>query len=146
MNWIYKGKIVNSIEDVPNGMYGFIYLITNKTSDRFYIGKKILKNSLNKRLGKKERAMLPITKGRKPTKKKVITESNWQTYWGSSVELSEDVLKLGEDNFSREILFFTKNKKQQSYFEVYYQFKYDVLTSNSYNLNISGHYFKKDLL
>ena len=54
--------------------------------------------------------------------------------------------QLGEDNFSRIILQFCDTKKQQTYYEIYHQIIYGVLhTENSYNDNILGKFFRKDL-
>jgi len=37
MQWTYQGEIV---EEIPQGVEGFVYLITNTTNNRKYIGKK----------------------------------------------------------------------------------------------------------
>lgn len=144
-NWICCGKEYKEITDFPRGCFGFIYMITNKETRQFYIGKKQIFSNINKKLGKKEIAALPTTRGRKATKKLIIKESDWKTYSSSSKELQKEV-NLSPDNFHKQILYFCYNKKQLSYYEVYYQFKYDVLNNDlSLNENISGHYFKKDL-
>ena len=33
-NWFYQNKEVSSIEDFPEGCYGFVYKITNKTTGK----------------------------------------------------------------------------------------------------------------
>ena len=35
--WLYNNEL---IETIPEGMVGFVYLITNLTNNRKYIGKK----------------------------------------------------------------------------------------------------------
>ena len=40
MQWTYNGK---KIDDLPEDIEGFVYLITNKTDNRKYIGKKLAK-------------------------------------------------------------------------------------------------------
>ena len=59
-------------------------------------------------------------------------------------ELLNDVKTLGEDKFEKRILCFCNTKKQLSYYELEYQFKYKVLFIDSYNENINGTYFRKD--
>ena len=65
------------IEDFPENTFGFVYRITNLTNDKFYIGKKQLLSQTNVKLGKKEIAALPTQRGRTPSKKLVVKESNW---------------------------------------------------------------------
>jgi len=40
MNWIYQGK---EVTEIPNEYEGFVYLITNLTDNRKYVGKKLAK-------------------------------------------------------------------------------------------------------
>lgn len=115
MIWSYKGA------DVPNDLseyIGFVYLITNLISNKKYIGKKLLK--------------FKKTKTVKGKKKKSLVESDWKTYWGSNDELKEDVKKLGEVNFKREVLIFCKSKGELSYFELKEQVLAGVLESDEY--------------
>ncbi len=129
-NWNYPEGF--NIEDY----YGFVYKITNTENNKFYIGKKIFQNTRK----------LPPLKGQK-RKRTVIKESNWKTYWGSSKFLLEDVKTLGEDKFEKTILRLCKTKKQATYWEVHYQIKYEILNKpdNTYNDNILGKFFPKDL-
>lgn len=115
MIWSYKGA------DVPNDLseyIGFVYLITNLISNKKYIGKKLLK--------------FKKTKTVKGKKKKSLVESDWRTYWGSNDELKEDVKRLGEANFKREVLIFCKSKGELSYFELKEQVLAGVLESDEY--------------
>lgn len=146
-NWFYKGNEITDITQFPKGTVSFVYKITHKNSGKYYVGKKILRNVINKKLGKKEIAEYKTKglKGRPPTKKKVIRESNWKTYYGSNSQLVEDVKKLGFENFDREIIKICFSKKEATYYEVYYQFLYKVLEDPlSYNTNILGSFYKKD--
>ena len=73
-------KYYTEITDFPEETYGFIYVITHTESKKYYIGKKILYNTTNVKLGKKELINLPVQRGKKPTTKQIIKESNWITY------------------------------------------------------------------
>ena len=145
-NWLHENKVIDKIEDFPKGCFGFVYIIKNLTTHQFYIGKKFLSHKKTKKLGKKAIAE-QTGPGRKKLKEVTYAESDWKTYWGSCKPLLEDVKKLGEDNFSREILEFAITSKHLSYLEAKYQFKLDCLElhANSYVDNIQGRYFKKDL-
>lgn len=142
-NWLYNGDDYISIQQFPQDCIGFIYKISNIETGKMYIGKKILRNLLTKKLTIKEREAWEKP-GKVPTKKKEIKESNWSTYYGSSKLLLADVKALGPHKFTREIIQFCFSKKSLTYWEVYYQFKYDVLRCDSYNETILGRFFKKD--
>jgi hypothetical protein len=138
-NWLY------SEEFNPQNYFGFVYKITNLTNGKFYIGKKYFYHTSNVKLGKKELAALPVTRGRKLSTKQVIKESDWRSYWGSSKELQQDVKDLGAEMFECIILKLCKDKKQLTYFEMHYQCVNEcLLCNNSYNDNIAGKYFTKD--
>lgn len=144
--WLYKNKVINKLEDLPEGTFGFIYKITNKTNGKFYIGKKQIMSQTNVKLGKKELEALPTQRGKKPSKKLVIKESNWVDYMGSNKFLLEDIKDLGEKKFIKEILVICPNKKLLTYWELATQCKYDVLQVNSYNDNLLGKFYRKDFL
>lgn len=144
--WLYENKVIEKIDDFPENTFGFIYKITNKETGKFYIGKKQLMSQTNVKLGKKELANLPIQRGRKATKKKVIKESNWKEYWGSSKILIDEIEKLGKEKFIKEILLLCPTKKQLTYYETFFQMKYNVLVVDSYNDSILGNYYRKDFI
>jgi len=145
-NWLYEiDNIKTSIaENIQTEYFGFIYKITNLESGRFYVGKKSFVYNKKKKLGKKEMAAMPITRGRAITTKVEQVDSGWQKYWSSSKELQSDVKQLGEDKFERLILQLCMTKKQLTYFEMYYQMRENVLHIPSYNDNILGKFFRKD--
>lgn len=118
MTWTYQGK---EVEELPQDVVGFVYIITNTTNDRQYIGKKLAKFSRTK----------PPLKGKK-NKRRTKVESDWKDYYGSSDELNEDIGILGKDNFKREILFYCYSKSELSYIEAREQFNYKVLESDKY--------------
>ena len=112
---------------------GFIYKITNLISGRAYIGKKLshfTKTSI------KTVTLKSGIKKKKKVKKQV--ESDWRTYWGSSINLLQSVKELGEENFTREILFYCQSKAECTYREASEQFRLKVLESDDfYNGQIS---------
>jgi hypothetical protein len=127
MNWTHQGQ---EIVELPDDCVGFVYLIVNKTNNRKYIGKKLAKFS--------KTALKTITLKNGTKKKKKIrskVDSDWATYYGSSIELQKDVSNLGEDNFTREILFICKSKAECSYIEAREQFNRCVLESTDYYNN-----------
>ena len=81
---IYVEDLINDPNFNTDDYYGYVYMTTNLETGRQYIGKKIFKHTTNKKLGKKELAALPTQRGRVPSKKKVVKESDWKTYGGLS--------------------------------------------------------------
>lgn len=136
--WQYQEEIK------PEEWFGFIYMITNKETNKIYIGKKVFWNNLKKKLTKTE-YLEHTGRGKKPTHKPVVKKSDWEKYWGSNKELQEDLKTLGEDIFEKKILKLCKTKKQLTYYELYFQCVFKVLSSNSYNSNILGKFFREDL-
>ena len=129
MNWTYQGK---EVIEIPNEYEGFVYLITNLTDNRKYVGKKLAKFKTTK----------PPLKGKK-NKRRGYKESDWRDYWGSSDKLIADVEKLGENNFTREILYFCKSRGEMSYLEAREQFERRVLETDEYyngiiNVRVGG--------
>jgi hypothetical protein len=125
--WLFEGS---EITDLPDNKVGFVYLITNLDSGRRYIGKKLSKFS---RVKYKVITQKNGIKKRKKIRSKI--DSDWQTYWSSSPEVQADVLALGADKFTREILYFADSKGSLSYLEAREQFARQVLENptNWYN-------------
>jgi len=129
INWTYKGEI---IEELPKDCEAFVYLITNTISGQKYVGKKLAKFKTTKK---------PL-KGRK-NKRRGTKESDWKTYWGSSEQLLNDIKILGEDRFTREILYYCPSRGVASYLEAKEQFERKVLETDNYyngiiNVRIGG--------
>lgn len=132
--WTYKDKQISSIEDMPEGTYGFVYEVTHNPTGKKYLGKKVLQFNRT----------LPPLKGQK-RKRKVVKESDWKTYYGSHDEI-KNLIKEGKDlEFERKIIKFVNSKKLLTYFEIKYQMIYEVLENDNYlNFNILGKFFSKD--
>lgn len=148
--WIYNNnreiQYIKSIQDTPEGVIGFVYQITNMENNKSYIGKKSLHSTVSKKLTKREISE-QTGPGRKATKRKVTTESNWLTYTGSCKLLNEDIKQLGRDKFIFKILKWCYNKKQLSFWETHYQFTFQVLIHQEhwYNESILGKYYASDV-
>jgi len=119
MTWYYKGE---PVEEIDEKYTGFVYLITNLSTDKKYIGKKLSKFS---KTSIKTVTLKNGTKKKKKIRSKI--ESDWKTYWSSSKEVIDDVKTLGEDKFKREILMFCLSKGTASYFEAKFQMQNEVL-------------------
>jgi|688.fasta_scaffold1146592_2 hypothetical protein len=143
----YVEDLINNPAFDINQYYGYVYMTTNLENGRQYIGKKIFKNTNNKKLGKKELTSLPTQRGRTPTKKKVITESNWKTYYGSADEVKEWTKTVPLEKLQRIVLRLCLSSKELTYYETKYLFEYDVLSDDKrwVNSNILGKFFPKDL-
>ena len=115
--WFYREE---EFTEIPEGAFGFVYLITNKLNNRKYVGKK---NFYFTRLKK--------VKG-KTRKKRIIFESDWKDYQSSSELLKKDIKKLGEENFLCEILHICFNKQDLAYLELKEQVERNVLENLDY--------------
>ena len=109
-NWFYNGEV---FESPAEEHYGFVYNITNLLNGKQYIGKKLFWFKKTKILKKK--------------KVRYLAESDWKSYYGSSIALNKDVEEFGEENFKREILHLCKSKGECSYMETKEQIQRDVL-------------------
>lgn len=128
-HWTYENKPLN---EIPEGMFGFIYKITNLENGKMYIGRKYATSTRRKALTKVQKLA-----GRK--RKEVVTsESNWKEYTGSSKPLNEDIKLYGKDKFRFEILYFGKTKGVVNYLEVQCQFANHVILSDKYYNDVIG--------
>ena len=129
MQWTYQNQ---PVEEIPEGVIGFVYLITNLQTGQKYIGKKLAQFKRTK----------PPLKGKK-LKRRSTVESDWREYWGSSDRLNADVAALGPDKFTREILYYCTSKAEMSYIEAREQFERRVLETDDYyngiiNVRVGG--------
>jgi hypothetical protein len=129
----------------PGKYFGFIYVITDNVTGKFYTGKKQLYSAQYRPLTKKE---LEGRDGRSSKKKLVTKESNWRIYNGSCKELLEDIKKYGEDRYTKKIIHWCSNRTQLTYYELHYQVLMGCILpgSNSYNSNILGKFYPDRLI
>lgn len=132
--WLYKNKVIESVEQMPEGTHGFIYEVLHVPTGRKYLGKKVLEFNRT----------LPPLKGTK-RKRKVVKESDWKTYYGSHQEIKGLIKEGKQKEFTREILQYVPTKKLLTYFECKYLFIKEVLEGNDYiNDNILAKFYRKD--
>ena len=131
--WIYEGKPFTS-DDIGD-FFGYVYLITNKSTGKKYIGRKYFVQKRKPRGGKR----------------RVTSESDWKRYYGSCPELKTDLSTYGKDNFSREIISLHETLGKTNYEETRQLFLNNVLTQALddgtplyYNSHILGRYYRKD--
>ncbi len=132
--WLYENKEVG-LDNIPDDAVGFVYMIEHIPSGKYYIGKKILNYTVKR----------PPLKGKK-RKRTVVKPSDWETYYSSSDWIKEQV-ELGRvDDFKRTIIQFCNSKKSLTYYELYWQMKYDVLSDpKALNQTILGKFFRRDI-
>jgi hypothetical protein len=139
--WIYQNKEINSIGDLPEDVFGFIYLMKNNMTGKSYIGKKQIYSERKTKITKKEQL---VTGNKRKKFKQVKKESDWLTYNSSCKEIHEEI-KQGQ-TFEKIILQLCFSKTELTYLEVKYQFMYNVLESDEwYNSNILSKFFKGKL-
>jgi len=142
--WLYKDKIIETIEDFPKDTFGFVYEVTHLPTGKKYLGKKVLTFNHKKALTKKELAEY-AGPGRKPKWKRVEKESDWKTYYGSQENIKNLVKEGKSSDFKREILFLASDKKTLTYLETKMLFLKEVLEKDEYlNSNILGSFYRKD--
>lgn len=131
MDWTINNRPVT--DDDVRGFTGFVYIVRDTLTDRYYVGQKTL---TSKRLQ-------PLRKG--ATKRKRTTvESDWRKYYGSSLELCADIKANGRDRYSREIIHLCRSKGEMNYLELREQIVRDVLLdANAYNSFVGGKIHRK---
>lgn len=122
--WLYDGKLFEATDLDPKQTYGFVYLITDTETGRWYVGKKFFWSS--RRVKNKDTGKV----------KKTLVESDWRKYCGSNKNLQEEVKACdhAEKRFIREILHLCRNKSECAYLELQEQVERKaLLSSKSYN-------------
>jgi hypothetical protein len=113
VTWIYNNS---PFTVAPEDCEGFVYVIQNPFTKRYYIGQKRFW-SVKK---------LPPLKG-KVNKRHKTVETNWKDYWGSSDALQLALEAEGKHTYKRIILKLCKTKGDLNYEETRLQFEYNVL-------------------
>jgi hypothetical protein len=118
--WYYENKPFTPIDEDIKDFVGFVYLITDKSNGKKYVGKKLFWSKIKR----------PPLKGKK--RKRVSTvQSDWMKYYSSNGIIMEGA-KEDPDRFHREILHFCKSKGELSYMELKEQMDRGVLFSEDY--------------
>ena len=133
--WIYEGRPFTS-DDIGD-YYGFVYRITNTTTQRSPTS---------------EESTSCRRENREEQRRRVTSESDWKKYYGKrSEDLKQDIRRDGKDSFRREILSLHTTLGQVNYEETRQLFLHNVLTEALddgtpmyYNSNILGRYMRKD--
>lgn len=149
MCWMYGKKCM---ERQPKDAAGFVYkIIASDSKDlpeeirgKIYIGKKLFSYTKKRKLSLKKKKELQTRK----KSEKVLIDSKWLQYWGSSKELLADIAAYGEENFERKVLHICYTKPQCNYYEAMEIIKNKVLMpyTNSYNKWLSVKVFKNSYL
>ena len=119
--WYYKNQAYEPLEEELKQWVGFVYVITDRSNNKMYVGKKQFWS----------KKTLPPLKG-KTRKRRSIVESDWKKYYGSSDLVKQLLTEHGEQNFHREILYFGKSKGELGYLEAKEQFDRNVLLDDNY--------------
>ena len=135
---------------IPEWAVGFVYTITEYCMGsivKTYVGKKLLTSTRKQKIGKRAIAAEKVSRvdGKAHTVKKVVKDSGWRNYVSSCKPLQERI-KQHPELFRRVILQWAHSKKHLSYLETKYQFRLGVLECDSWNDNIAGKWFRKDLI
>tara|TARA_B100000609_G_scaffold24146_1_gene16984 strand:- start:182 stop:604 length:423 start_codon:yes stop_codon:yes gene_type:complete len=133
--WYYEDKIFDPEKHSHHNYAGFVYIITDLSNQKKYVGKKLfwkihklkpLKGKVNKRHSKRD--------------------SDWQDYFGSNDEVKLLVEQSGRERFKREIIRLCKTKGEMTYFEMKEQIDRKVLFDDKYyNEFIGGKIHSKHL-
>jgi len=145
MNWLLDSNEITSLEDLPEGVTGFVYAILYM-DDTYYIGKKDLFNKVTlaaKKNGEQRPNSTRVgkNKGGKRVYFDVLQkESNWLTYEGSC-ESTAGLTVIG-----KQILELSYSKRHLTYLEARTLFLEDALKDDCcHNANILGKFFRGNI-
>lgn len=134
--WTYAGADGDRFAQGDELKLGFVYKVTERSTGRWYIGKKQMTRI----------AKLPPLKGTK-RKRRVVKETDWRKYKTSSTAIVELCEKHGEEHFDWEILSFHNSKSMLAWIELGHQVRGDCLRNEmSFNgiVNIRLSKIKED--
>ena len=128
--WIYKDKEYSKFEEFEDPkVIGFIYMITQISTNKKYIGRKMFMDTRTKTI--------------KGKKKKIKTENDWSDYWSSSDTIKELVKEVGEQDFKKEILTLVYSKGMMTYLEEFALYYVGSLESDEwFNNNIRSKVYR----
>lgn len=121
--WQFEGKPFtreDADKKIAEGFIGFIYIVTDNSNGKKYLGKKVMARKVK---------LAPL-KGQ-TRKRSKIAHSDWEKYFGSNVKIQMMVEERVQD-FSREILLFCKKKGELNYREAQMQFELEVLLRDDF--------------
>jgi len=121
MTWYYKGEVFDPPEEELKPYAAFVYVITDKSTNKKYVGKKFFW----------KKKTLPPLKGKKNKRRSQVL-SDWKEYYGSSDLVKELKEEHGPENFHREILHLCKTRGEAGFLEAKEQFDRNVLLDDSY--------------
>lgn len=129
-DWTYQGNTFLTLDDAPEKSVGFIYLITQVSTGKKYIGRKLLTKAATKTVNGK--------------KKKLRVESDWKDYWSSSPKIKQWIDEAGGTNdFTKEILLFVSSKGMLAYGEELALYMVGALESDAFlNDNIRSKIYR----
>ena len=127
IRWMYGSQ---EVVDIPDGMVGFVYIITY-VDGTYYVGKKLARSLRKKK---------PLKGMRKNARRMVMVEHKWREYEGSSaIETKSEIL-------NKDILYWCSTARAMTFLEAETQFKLRVLQDKkSLNGNILGKFFRNVL-
>lgn len=162
MGWIYEGKVITKISDLPEKerkAFGFIYcIVLNHGGNSYeYYGKKNFFSVKTKRASKKQVREKGKSAFRRKKQKRgknsgewyyyesVRTEMNWQNYNSSSKEVQK-LIKNGAQ-FTKYIVQIVHEESMMNYYECKHQFCSGVLEEERFlNGSILGRFHKKNII
>lgn len=112
--WKYKNELFT--EEMIEGYVGFVYLIYNHDTDKYYVGKKLFTKSKSYQKNKK--------------RKKRRVSSDWMEYTGSNKILNEDV--SNGHTITKTILHLCKSRGWMSYYETFEILSRNAITDDQY--------------
>lgn len=131
--WIFRGKVINNIDNLPDKVFGFIYEISFSNGMK-YIGRKALFHN---------KTLKPL-KGKK-AKRKTVVESDWKKYSGS-IKDKDFIEGFSSGSITvthKEILKLCYSLWEMSYYETQALFMSNcLLSAEYYNNNILGKFYK----
>lgn len=140
VQWQYQGQ---PIESPPEWAIGMVYKISTHIAGeqtKYYIGKKSLTHSNRKKIGVRAKK----ASGTRKTYETIVKDSGWRAYTGSCRPLNALIREM-PTCYQKEVLEWAYSKKNLHYLEMKYQYQYAVLEQDSWNDNIGGRIWRKDV-